>query len=370
MLGNLARATYVGSSEFVWPFSYNQCDEHNRHAQEINACSRINHFGMEPFQGRGAPEIDILESMQGEPGKLPNTIVQRPYQSCSLQVAPGIEVDRPVLGQRPFKGHWYTDLEYGNDTIVDLNPFFYGVSLVQKPASHSYQADAVSANLQLNDTNYEDHHTYRVEWEPPAEDGTGGYIRWYTDDKFVYGLKSDSLDISGTEIPREPMYLIMNTAVASSWGFPTPCPDGCDCKCFECGKAECACALPAGYCENFPASFEIDYVRVYQAVNEPKHVLGCSPENMPTARFIEGHAERYMSEGERIPLEPLQKGGAPCVKDSQCGNDPLRGSCSSAGFCVCKTNTTGPTCLAHDAFYDIDTSKPPATLFCKFDELL
>ena len=109
---------------------------------------------------------------------------------------------------------------------------------------------------------------------------------------------------------------------------------------------------------------------MYQAVNEPKHVLGCSPENMPTARFIEGHAERYMSEGERIPLEPLQKGGAPCVKDSQCGNDPLRGSCSSTGFCVCKTNTTGPTCLAHDAFYDIDTSKPPATLFCKFDELL
>lgn len=70
-------------------------------SQEINACAQVNHYGLSSFQGRGAPEIDILEAMQGDAAKLPNTFVKRPYQSTSLQVAPGIEMDRPVLGHRP-----------------------------------------------------------------------------------------------------------------------------------------------------------------------------------------------------------------------------------------------------------------------------
>jgi hypothetical protein len=86
LLGNLARATYVGSSEFVWPFSYNKCDPKSRMSQEINACSKVNHFGMKPGRGRGAPEIDVLEAMQGDTSKLPSTHVTRPYVSCSLQV--------------------------------------------------------------------------------------------------------------------------------------------------------------------------------------------------------------------------------------------------------------------------------------------
>jgi hypothetical protein len=103
MLGNLARATYVGSSDFVWPYSYNQCSADKRKSQEINACSKVNHYGLDSYRGRGAPEIDLIESMQGESGKLPNTHVQRPYQSASLQIAPGIEIDRPILGKLPHK---------------------------------------------------------------------------------------------------------------------------------------------------------------------------------------------------------------------------------------------------------------------------
>lgn len=107
MLGNLARATYVGSSDYVWPFSYNQCNPKTRQSQEINACSLVNHYGLAPKSGRGSPEIDILEAMQGEPGDLPNTFIQRPYQSTSLQVSPGIEIDRPILGKRPHEVRLY-----------------------------------------------------------------------------------------------------------------------------------------------------------------------------------------------------------------------------------------------------------------------
>ena len=42
---------------------------------------------MKPYSGRGAPEIDILEAMGGPPGKLPNTHIERPYFSTSLQVS-------------------------------------------------------------------------------------------------------------------------------------------------------------------------------------------------------------------------------------------------------------------------------------------
>lgn len=86
LLGNLARATYVGSSDWMWPFSYDTCDMARVEQQEINACRKVGHYGMSPGVGRGAPEIDILEAMGGEAGPLPNTPIERPYFSSSLQV--------------------------------------------------------------------------------------------------------------------------------------------------------------------------------------------------------------------------------------------------------------------------------------------
>jgi beta-glucan synthesis-associated protein KRE6 len=259
------------------------------------------------------------------------------------------------------KGHWYENLEYSNHNFSDLNPFFYGVTLLHKPKAYSYQSDAVSANRQLNKTHYERQHMYRVEWEPPDEDGSGGYIKWFTDGALFFGIHGSSLSIMGTEIPSEPMYLLMNTAVSSTWGFPLPCPDNCACDCFECGNPVCTCALPTGYCDNFPAAFEIDYVRVYQAVNESKHILGCSPETRPTAQFITGHAKRYMNEGDGRPLEPVKRGGGSCLVNRDCGKG---GKCTSA-VCSCFEEFTGPNCLAHDGFYDHDTSKPIPPFFCK-----
>lgn len=238
-----------------------------------------------------------------------------------------------------------------------MNPFFYGVTLLHHGKDLTYQADAISANLQLNKTHFTDQHIYRVEWEPPEEDGSGGYIQWYTDGHPIFGIHASSLDIMGTEIPSEPMYLLMNIAVSSSWGFPTPCPDNCECTCFECGNPTCACGMPAGYCDNFPSHMEIDYVRVYQAVNESKHQLGCSTEHRPTDLWIQGHAKRYMATGQKRVLEPIMQGGGACSKNSDCGSHKIQGTCSSRGLCVCSQNYTGPNCLAHAGFYNFDTGK-------------
>ena len=138
LLGNLARATYVGSSNWIWPWSFDSCDRHLQpkqvggrglHAlcsrcrvlavcfrctsrdrtskrrsrarsrplfyrrgqlrcrvgQLISACAPHPHYDFASFTGRGAPEIDILEAMPGKQA-LPPSKTGRPYFSTSLQV--------------------------------------------------------------------------------------------------------------------------------------------------------------------------------------------------------------------------------------------------------------------------------------------
>lgn len=61
-----------------------------------------------------------------------------------------------------------------------------------------------------------------TQWQPGPE----GYIHWYGDGKFRFGVEQAGLDPFGTKIPTEPSYLILNTAISTSWGFPNP-PPGC-----------------------------------------------------------------------------------------------------------------------------------------------
>jgi len=69
------------------------------------------------------------------------------------------------------------------------------------------------------------------------------------------------------------------------------------------------CAFSPGFCDNFPAAFEIEHVRVYQREGE---TLGCSTREKPTKLFIEGHKSRYMTEEDREPLLPINVGGGVC----------------------------------------------------------
>ncbi len=241
-------------------------------------------------------------------------------------------------------------MEYGDPNTTSLNPFFYGVTLVHSPREYTYQSDAISANTQINETYFTSQNRYRVEWEPSTPGSNDGYIKWYLNDIFLFGINGQSLNITGSKIPDEPMYILMNTAVASSWGFPVPCPEGCDCSCYECGNPDCDCALPTGYCDNFPSSFEIDYVRVYQAVHEPKHQLGCSTKERPTALFIKGHEKRYMEDDDKVPLQPISRGGAKCNSNNDCGGS-RRGHCLQ-GICVCEDEYAGSSCLSSFGYDD------------------
>jgi beta-glucan synthesis-associated protein KRE6 len=84
LLGNLGRALFTASTNRMWPWSYSECDEMYRKSQRINACETNPKYGLNKRQGRGAPEIDILEGGGTD-------------VSLSIQIAPGMpDAFRPV----------------------------------------------------------------------------------------------------------------------------------------------------------------------------------------------------------------------------------------------------------------------------------
>lgn len=360
LLGNLARATYVSSSNNIWPWSYDTCDTELQPQQFFSKCNKINHFNLHPSQGRGAPEIDMLEVMAGKE-KLINTPINKPYYSTSLQIAPANKNYRPTATELPDYDQWYNHgLDYGENT--SLNIFFYGMYLEGTSKEKSYRADAISANTNLTESHFTSQHVYRLEWETGPE----GFLEWYLDDKFVFRIESSTLNLTGALMPEEPMYLLINTAISYTWGFPEPCPEGCPCSCFDCRLAECACGIPNNFCQNFPAYFLVDYIRLYQDKSNPNHTIGCSTQNHPTKKFIDAHPYMYMSEHDKVPLKPIQHGQGSCKVDSDCGS---YGRCSThlPHVCECLTkNFTGPHCLAANGFNDENWEIPDNFRFYGF----
>ena len=65
LMGNLARATFPQSTVNMWPWSYDTCIPEARGQQEVSACNPSPGFGLNAFQGRGAPEIGKLSLCAG-----------------------------------------------------------------------------------------------------------------------------------------------------------------------------------------------------------------------------------------------------------------------------------------------------------------
>ena len=184
-------------------------------------------------------------------------------------------------------------------------------------------------------------HTFRIEWIP----GKDGYIHWYVDNKFRFGVEQSGLEEFGTEIPKEPSYLIINTAISTSWGFPNP-PWGCDE--YDCKRVETRCGFNPGFCQTLPAKMFIDSVRVYQNKKDPAQTVTCNPKDYPTKKWIKAHEYRYKSSDDYYALKPIVAGGGSCREDEDCG----QGYCSLRR-CLCNTGWTGPKCLVPE--YKDDT---------------
>lgn len=222
------------------------------------------------------------------------------------------------------------------------------VYTVARSQKESYQCDAISSMVQLNESHFEQMHTFRLEWQP----GDDGYIRWYMDDEFRFGIDAAGLaEQQNAHIPNEPSYVILNTAISTSWGFPNP-PPGC--TEYDCKDPAKQCGMNPGWCKTLPAEFKIDYVRIYQDTSDTRQTIGCNPREYPTKRFIKAHEFRYKGLDEKEALMVVKTGGGECRTDNDCGGI-MNGHCqysiwqfyANEGFqgCVCKEDWQGPQCL-------------------------
>ena len=323
LMGNLGRATFEATTSNMWPWSYSKCGEvtYINEKQKINACSSASlphAFGLNPHQGRGAPEIDIFEIMTSadtpalKPSSDPDVIHQRVSSntasvviSSSLHVSPGIQSkNRPKNGfPMSNTSDWYESLRLNANS--SLNYDFWGeeIGLPSSPKKSKYMADAVTSDFEVPAAVLQGTHKYRLEWQP----GSQGYLEWYLDDKFLFGIDAFVLaNATGAIIPEEPAYFVINTAMSHIWGMPQPC-DVSRCNacysCYDCTNPDCQCSLPLGMqnCANLPAHLKVDYIRLYQDTNNPLHSTGCSPASHPTKEYISAHANIY---ADWTPLKP------------------------------------------------------------------
>jgi hypothetical protein len=203
LLGNLARHTYVGSSDHIWPWSSSICTERSFDAQGISACREGAHYGLEKGVGRGSPEIDIFEvqpgSLKAGKGTFKESPVGQPFMSASFQVAPGKADSRPGPGWWPGPGQWYDGLTGGMNSSLNIG--FYGsynhFPHDPDPAKSDYWSDAISYNRQLEAKHFQGPHKYRLEWDVPTDD-KDGYIHWFLDGELVVAMNGTGIRDAGT----------------------------------------------------------------------------------------------------------------------------------------------------------------------------
>ncbi|RHZ34467.1 hypothetical protein DYB37_002816 [Aphanomyces astaci] len=225
LMGNLGRALFSGSTTRMWPWSFNECDHALAPHQAINACNGSVGFGLNPYQGRGAPELDVLEG--GGVGI-----------SSSLQIAPGMPDAYRTLP--PITTAPYYDVWYCTYTKTCRTP---GANLADAPTSmyvnrtHKswYQGLRYAANLRCPSNRQQkqsfDQSVHHVEIPKDRRRhrvmGPQGYARWMLDDNPIFEVPASSVEKvpQGGATPNpsklmieEPLYLIMNIAVAKSWG--------------------------------------------------------------------------------------------------------------------------------------------------------
>ncbi|GMF26284.1 unnamed protein product [Phytophthora lilii] len=160
MMGNLGRAIFSASTSRMWPFSYNRCepDIFEPSNQRISACDDDPGYGLNKNQGRGAPEIDILEgggvaissSSPGMPSDFRLFPAEEKYDEsdiyCVYKYAcktPGANlIDVPSAFFEQERGHksWYQGLRYAANNFCDPS------------ADGKQDVDAIKASLKAGIT--------------------------------------------------------------------------------------------------------------------------------------------------------------------------------------------------------------------------
>ncbi|ETI44512.1 hypothetical protein F442_10690 [Phytophthora nicotianae P10297] len=472
MMGNLGRAIFSASTNRMWPFSYDKCepDLFEPSYQRISACNNNPGYGLNPNQGRGAPEIDVLEgggtlvssSLQIGPGMpdeyriygvdyssgdsssciytagcktkganyvgvptayyekrghkswyqglryaannhcSPSADAKQDYDTiaasiktgitentCSTETCPGSHDVNGDLGLIDDAGseHWGIN---SNGTCYPLFNVYTGAYLCDPDNSFSkcasprnestpksnamssfnYQMDAISANWPVHLGAYTNFVVYQLEWVT----GKNGYVRWMLQGNPLFEVPSKSIwDVpqnSNKTNPQkimleEPMYIIFNVALSSSWGATPPNP-GKECR--GDGSDEAVNKI----CDSFPLYLKIDYIRLYQDLGNDLEddnymQVGCDPASHPTKKWIQAHIDEYQDDDNH---HKEVAGKAFCTIDDDCtiggilGKTALKTGKCVKSRCECSYSSSwgGPRCTTAISSSSSTTTKTFSSL--------
>ncbi|KAJ6619541.1 glycoside hydrolase family 16 protein [Mycena sp. CBHHK59/15] len=276
-MGNLGRAGYGATTEGMWPYTYDTCDVgtfKNQTAkdgtpaaaatggngdalsflpgQRVSACTCPggDHPGPDVSVGRGVPEIDIIEAQV-------DVSVFRGQVSQSYQIA-------------PFNFDWQFVNTTPATTIVDSTLTSFNTY------KGSNEQQAVSALTYINSSVYsgEAYGVYGFEYWSDPDNRNDGYITWVSNGAESWGITAatigpdSTVEISQRLIPEEPMYIVLNLGMSTSF------------------QAQDFMHM------TFPNKMYVDYVRVYQREDVTEGTT-CNPSKYPTSNYINDHIVAY-----------------------------------------------------------------------------
>ena len=272
-MGNLGRPGYLATTDGLWPYTYDSCDAgitpnqsdaggvSELPGQRLPSCSCPGQDHPTPGQGRGAPEIDILEASADQETQI-GLITQ------SYQVA-------------PFDVWWLPNREYTE--FPDYNRSFPN-SYVGGPFQQ-----ALSSNTMLNNLWYDGHFYQKYAFEYTPGSGEDGQITWFAANDITWHLDGRAVgqngNIGSRLISEEPMNLIMNLGLSTSW------------VAIEWANLR------------FPTVMRIDYVRWYQ--KKGQEMVTCDPPGFETTDYIRRHPVAYSN--PNLTVSWIHKRSLSCI---------------------------------------------------------
>lgn len=309
LMGNLGRAGYGATLQGTWPYSYDVCDvgtvmnqtlynseypngfpamaaelggaaifnmKHNSTSisflpgQKLSRCTCPDEDHPGPFingeyTGRSAPEIDIFEGQVSQADG-----VKFGQVSQSFQMAP-FNWQYNITWQFGKNASYHF---FDNKTGTLLNP--YTGEYTQQAMSGAHMTNQGAYQYSANDTDTSVEGNFS-EYSLEFRGGPEGYAVWTCDGKpswelFPKAIYPDPLSKVGhRQFSKEPMYIILNLGISKAFGAV---------EWETIGK-------------NFPYVMAVDWIRVYQDPDDDEAHIGCDPEDMPTAGYIQRHLEAY-----------------------------------------------------------------------------
>lgn len=166
------------------------------------------------------------------------------------------------------------------------SPYQQAVSVKVNTTDDSYQCKDYGGKTQRCDSPVQ-FDQYGYEYNPGASENS--YITWSVSQQATATLRARALapdtavEIDQRSIAEEPMYIVVNLGVASSFSYVS------------------------WDSLTFPAIMLVDYIRVWQ--DEDKINLGCNPEKFPTSEYIARNPEIYSNQNLTSFLGDRRDGG-------------------------------------------------------------